>query len=110
MEAVVAGIRDALSRGLQQTYMVANVALEQHRDVLNAIEASDPDAAVEAMTVHLDWIEWIIPEELGESMVEQWFLTIARGPRASPPRPPMTRTFAVVDGDLAYQTNREGSS
>jgi GntR family transcriptional repressor for pyruvate dehydrogenase complex len=68
MEAVVIGLRDALSRALQGTYHVADVAVEQHGAILRAVEAGDPTRACDAMTVHLDWIDSIIPEELGESL------------------------------------------
>ncbi len=64
MEAVVTGLRDSLSRSLQETYLVADEALQQHRLILAAIEKQDPAAAQQAMAAHMDWIDSIIPREL----------------------------------------------
>ncbi|MDO8209608.1 FadR/GntR family transcriptional regulator [Conexibacter sp. CPCC 206217] len=68
MEAVVTGLRDALSRSLQQTYLVADEALQQHRKILAAIEAQDPLGAHRAMAEHMDWIDSIIPHELAQTV------------------------------------------
>ena len=61
--ATATALRATLSRALQDSYLVADIAAEQHGRIAEAIAAGDPTAARQRVAEHMDWIEGILATE-----------------------------------------------